>query len=77
MKDNEIDLSVVERNALPLSKENTLASLQAVCEKMDIPTPILTDTLYKNIERFNFIKFLPTDFIESVDFDCLLVEYFV
>lgn len=76
MRDNEIELSVVERNALPLSKENTILSLQAACEKMDIPTPILTDTLYKNIERFNFIKFLPTDFIENVDFDYLIVEYF-
>ncbi len=75
--ENEIEKSVVERNSLPLSKENTLYSLQVVCEKMDIPTPILTDTLYKNIEQFNFIKFLPSDFIESVSFDCLVVEYFI
>lgn len=77
MKDNEIDLSVVERNDLILSKENTITSLQNVCEKMDIPTPILTDTLYKNIVEFNFIKFLPSDFVESVDFDYFIAEYFI
>lgn len=77
MKENEIDLSVVERNDLFLSKENTIISLQNVCEKMDIPTPVLTDTNYKNIEEFNFLKFLPSDFVESVDFDYFIAEYFI
>lgn len=48
--------------------------LRNICEKMDVPTPISTVTNYIHFVRFNTTKYLERDFVESVDFDYLVLE---
>lgn len=54
-----------------------LSYLMDICHEMDIPTPVLLKTHIFNFAKFNHVKFLPRDFVESVDFDCLLLENIV
>lgn len=49
--------------------------LQQICEKMDIPTPIVTSTKENYFQQFNVTKFMASDFVESVHFDFFEVEY--
>lgn len=51
-----------------------VALLQNVCEKMDIPTPVVTYVNFNHYVAFNVTKFKQRDFVESVDFDYLTIE---
>lgn len=48
-----------------------------ICEQLDIPTPIVLKSHIRNFDAFHMTRFLPSDFVESVDFDSLTVEYCV
>ena len=41
---------------------------------MEEPTPILLKAHIFDFAKFNFVKFVPSDFVESVDFDQMVVE---
>lgn len=45
-----------------------------ICFAMDLPTPIILKTHLFNFAKFNYVRFLPSDFVESVDFDYLMIE---
>jgi hypothetical protein len=49
-------------------------SVVELCEKFDIPTPIVLKTAVWYFEEFGHVKFRPHDFVETVDFDFLEVE---
>ncbi len=57
-----------------LSDNQFISALQNICELMDIPTPISTNINYLNFVRFNTTKYLPRDFVESIDFNFLNLE---
>ncbi|MGN0819156.1 MAG: hypothetical protein ACI4M6_01995 [Christensenellaceae bacterium] len=48
--------------------------LTEICHKLDIPTPLLLKTHIFNYAKFNFVVFKKDDFVESVDFDSLILE---
>ena len=56
------------------SEEEFVATLQEVCDKMDIPTPVATRVNFNHFVMFNNTRFKPLDFVESVDFDVLDLE---
>lgn len=45
-----------------------------ICFSMDLPTPVILKTHLFNFAKFNYVRFLPSDFVESVDFDYLMIE---
>lgn len=45
-----------------------------ICEKLDIPTPVVIKTHIFNYAKYNTVRFIPDDFVESVDFDKLVFE---
>ena len=45
-----------------------------ICHELDIPTPVLTKTHIFNFAKFNHVKFLPRDFVESLGYDYLFIE---
>ena len=57
-------------NSLELLEE----SLRDICHDMDIPTPIILDAHFKNFIRFHNAKFIQDDFVETLDYDMLIVE---
>ncbi|MBE5764912.1 MAG: hypothetical protein E7339_04870 [Clostridiales bacterium] len=48
--------------------------VREICHEMDLPTPVILKTHLFNFAKFNYVRFLPSDFIEQVDFDYLIVE---
>ncbi len=58
-----------------LSYENFDSVLRDICNSLDIPTPIALSSHKRNFEKFNITKFVKSDFIETVDFDTLILEW--
>ena len=47
--------------------------LSDICHELDIPTPVLLKTHIFNFAKFNHVKFIPRDFVESLDYDQLFL----
>lgn len=45
-----------------------------LCDKLDIPTPVILKPHILQLAKFRHVKFLPRDFVDGVDFDRLIVE---
>lgn len=45
-----------------------------ICDSMNIPTPVMLRSHKQKFSRFNIVRFRPDDFVESVDFDMLVLE---
>ena len=61
-KDGEIDYS------------EFFSYLREICETLDIPTPVLIKTHLFNYAKYNNVRFREGDFVESIDFDKLVLE---
>ena len=48
--------------------------LADICDELDVPTPVLLKTSIFNYAKFNHVVFRPSDFMESVPFDRLVLE---
>ncbi|MDR2201543.1 MAG: hypothetical protein LBP26_02065 [Clostridiales bacterium] len=48
--------------------------LNEICHDFDIPTPVVLKSHVTHFESFNITRFKSGDFIESVDFDSLVLE---
>ncbi len=45
-----------------------------ICLVLDIPTPVLTKVHVFNFAKFNHVKFIGRDFVESLGYDHLFIE---
>lgn len=54
--------------------DNFDAVLRDICNFVDIPTPVSLSSHKRNFDKFNIVKFVRSDFIETVDFDVLVLE---
>lgn len=64
-------------NADNKTTENFDNVLRDICGILDIPTPLILDKHKKYFENFNQARFKKEEFIESIDFDELLLENIV
>ena len=48
--------------------------LREICENLDIPTPVLIKQHLFNYAKYNSVKFIADDFMESISFDRLVLE---
>lgn len=64
---------VYERNE-KLTYSEFFDYLIEICQELDIPTPVLTKTHIFNFAKFNHVKFLKRDFVESLPYDYLFLE---
>ena len=75
MKEGKIQRQFVyENDEEKLTYSHFLQYLFDICRELDVPTPVLLKTHIFNFAKFNHVRFLPRDFVESVDFDYLLLE---
>lgn len=56
------------------SYANFFRYLAEICEELDIPTPVLLKPHIMNYAKFNHVVFRPSDFMEHVEFDRLVLE---
>ena len=48
--------------------------VREICENLDIATPIIIKTHLFNYAKYNVVRFTKDDFVESIDFDKLVLE---
>ena len=48
--------------------------ISAGCYALDEATPVIIRNHIMNFAKYNSVKFVPSDFVEKVDFDRILVE---
>ena len=45
-----------------------------ICYNLDIPTPVVIKTHIFNYAKYNYVRFMPSDFVEELSFDKLVLE---
>ena len=70
---NENVLAIYERID-NFSKETFYLHVQELCHELDIPTPVILKYHIENYVNFNVCHFLKRDFVESINFDKLVIE---
>lgn len=48
--------------------------VREICEKLDIPTPVIIKTHLFNYAKYNTVRFSESDFVEKINFDKLVLE---
>lgn len=48
--------------------------LREICENLDIATPVLIKNHLFNYAKYNTVRFTQADFVETIDFDKLVLE---
>ncbi len=56
------------------SAKELTESLRENLLPLDIPTPVIIEDKAKHLEKFNIVRFKRDDFVESVDFDSMVIE---
>lgn len=73
IEDNKVKRSKTMKILETYSRENLEYAIRNCLAAMDIPAPVFLDCHFGNFEKFKTAKFLPRDFVETVDFDRLEV----
>ena len=50
------------------------AMIKEAVDSFDLSTPVILNSHYNHFINYNSVKFLPRDFVESVDFDQFVIE---
>lgn len=74
MRADRILRDVVYEGEQPPSKNGFRDAVREVCYLLDVSTPVLLPAHYELFAQFNRVKFLPSDFIEEVDFTSFVLE---
>lgn len=48
--------------------------VSTLCHELDSPTPLIIKDSIFNFAKFNYVKFIPSDFVENIDYDYLMIE---
>ncbi len=75
MTDGHIVKDFVYEKKERLTYSHFFDYLAEICQALDIPTPVITKTHVFNFAKFNHVKFLPRDFVESLGYDHLFLEH--
>ena len=67
---------IVKSHVLEIDETNTsfFDMLKSMCEKLNVPTPVLLDKHVYDFNVFNMSTFKPDDFIETVIFNRLTLQ---
>ena len=71
---DKIQKDMLYNSPLKLSLQNYEVWLREICHQLDVPNPVILDHHYKNFVNFHNTKFKQDDFVESLDYDVLIVE---
>ncbi len=74
LKEDKIVKSFTLEKNVEVDWGEFFSHLQEICENLDIPTPVLLKTHIFTYAKFNILRFTEKDFVESIDFDKLVLE---
>ena len=73
-KENKITASYVFEKDKNIDYSEFYDYVREICETLDIPTPVIIKTHLFNFAKYNLLRFTEQDFVESIDFDKLVLE---
>lgn len=74
MLDGKIAKQFVYEKGEKLTYSHFFTYLTDICQTLDVATPVLMKTHIFNFAKFNHVKFMKRDFVESFDYDSLFLE---
>lgn len=74
MKEDHIEKQFVYESDKKFTYSLFFRYLADICTELDVPTPVLLKAHAFNYAKFNHVIFRPRDFMESIDFDKLVLE---
>ena len=74
LKNNKIKKQYVFESSENMDYSMFFDYLREICENLDIATPVLIKTHLFNYAKYNVVRFTADDFMESIDFDKLVLE---
>ena len=74
MTDGRIRQQFVYEKPEKLTYSHFFDYLSEIAQILDIPTPVLLKTHIFNFAKFNHVKFIGRDFVESLGYDHLFLE---
>ena len=74
MTDGHIKKQYVYEKTDKLTYSEFFEYLTDICYQLDVPTPVLTKTHIFNFAKFNHVKFIKRDFVETLGYDYLMLE---
>lgn len=74
LENTKITRSYIYESIDNFSEENFRYHIEKICHELDIPTPVILKTHINNYIEFNTVTFIKRDFIESIDFEKLVLE---
>ncbi|MBR3805013.1 MAG: hypothetical protein IKJ14_06685 [Clostridia bacterium] len=74
IKNHKTIKSLTYKNVAEYDPSEFYFHVSEICRRLDIATPIIIKYHSDSYNQFNFVKFKPDDFIDSVSFDVFLLE---
>ena len=74
MSDGKILLQSVYEKEKKFSYSDFFSYLTEICDSLDVPTPVLLKNHLFQYAKFRHVVFRPSDFMEPVGFDRLVLE---
>ncbi len=74
IKDDHIVKQYVLEDFVTMDYSKFYDYVRDICEYLDIPTPVIIKTHIFNYAKYNTLRFTESDFVESIDFDKLVLE---
>ncbi len=72
--DNKITRSFIYESIDNFSEDKLRLHVEKICHEIDIPTPMILKSHITNYVDFNSCIFTKSDFVESIDFEKLILE---
>ena len=66
---------IAQQETEPCDHEGVEEALEAALYRMDLPKPLWLQKHQREWDEFGLTRFLPDDFLESVDFQRLEIEF--
>ena len=74
MKNDKIVKQFVYERFEQMDYSEFFSYVSEICSELDIPTPVIIKTHLFNYAKYNVLKFKKDDFVESINFDKLVLE---
>jgi hypothetical protein len=74
LKSDKIIKSYVFKTDEDMDYSKFFEYLSDITYNLDIPTPVLIKTHIFNYAKYNLVRFSKSDFVESINFDKLVLE---
>lgn len=74
IKEGHIERQLTYTRQERFSYADFFGYLAEICDRLDVPTPVLMKTHLFNYAKFNHVVFLPRDYIEDIPFDKFVLE---